>query len=184
MTPTAALFSQAKMPQGDSAVRQLAHSAMISPNPIPAALSARVPELAQQLVDIVAIARIPGVRAKVAVRSRVAGINPVSVCIGWGGLRIADVEKGLGGERIHVVAYHVDPATYVINALGCPGTGTGTGAAAAAEERSRRIRVRVEAHDYPRTVGKAGQNVRLASKLTGQKIEILVEKSCTADCFA
>ncbi|GAQ32831.1 nucleic acid binding protein [Mycobacterium pseudoshottsii JCM 15466] len=170
------------MPQGDSAVRQLAHSAMISPNPIPAALSARVPELAQQLVDIVAIARIPGVRAKVAVRSCVAGINPVSVCIGWGGLRIADVEKGLGGERIHVVAYHVDPATYVINALGCPGTGTG--AAAAAEERSRRIRVRVEAHDYPRTVGKAGQNVRLASKLTGQKIEILVEKSCTADCFA
>ncbi len=182
MGPTAALFSQAKMPQGDSAVRQLAHSAMISPNPIPAALSARVPELAQQLVDIVAIARIPGVRAKVAVRSRVAGINPVSVCIGWGGLRIADVEKGLGGERIHVVAYHVDPATYVINVLGCPGTGAG--AAAAAEERSRRIRVRVEAHDYPRTVGKAGQNVRLASKLTGQKIEILVEKSCTADCFA
>ncbi|MEB4252326.1 nucleic acid-binding protein [Mycobacterium ulcerans] len=182
MGPTAALFSQAKMPQGDSAVRQLAHSAMISPNPIPAALSARVPELAQQLVDIVAIARIPGVRAKVAVRSRVAGINPVSVCIGWGGLRIADVEKGLGGERIHVVAYHVDPATYVINVLGCPGTGTG--AAAAAEERSRRIRVRVEAHDYPRTVGKAGQNVRLANKLTGQKIEILVEKSCTADCFA
>lgn len=73
--------------------------------PVRAALTARVPELANGSVEIIAVAREPGLLAKVAVRSRVRGINAVAVCIGWGGLRIADVEKRLCGEHVSIIAY-------------------------------------------------------------------------------
>lgn len=136
--------------------------------PLHAALSDRVPEIAKHLVEVVAVAREPGLRSKVAVRARIPGINPVGVCIGWGGLRIADVEKRLHGERVSIVAHDDDPAIYATNALGL------TGAAAQVTITSQpRIRVFVDTDDdYRLAVGKAGSNVQLARQLTGWCIEI------------
>ncbi|MCA2304866.1 nucleic acid-binding protein [Mycobacterium intracellulare] len=135
--------------------------------PLNTALSDRVPEIAKDLVEVVAVARHPGLRAKVAVRARIPGINPVGACVGWGGLRITDIEKRLHGERVSIVAHDNDPATYVRNALGLT--------AATAEIIStdqRRIRVFVDTDDYRLAVGKAGNNVQLARQLTGWYIEI------------
>ncbi|CQD24554.1 nucleic acid binding protein [Mycobacterium lentiflavum] len=135
--------------------------------PLQAALSDRVPEIARRLVEVVAIARDPGLRSKVAVRARIPGINPVGVCIGRGGLRIADVEKRLHGERVSIIAHDSDPVTYVTNALGLTGA---TAEVASAEQH--RIRVYVDTADYRLAVGKAGNNIQLARQLTGWSIEI------------
>jgi N utilization substance protein A len=135
--------------------------------PLRAALHARVPELADELIEIVAVARDPGSRAKVAVRARIPGVNPVGACIGWGGLRIADVEKRLHGERVSIVAYDPDPATYVASALAVP-----SATAHITNPAHHEIRVCVDAGDYPRALGKHGQNLRLAGELTHWHIQL------------
>lgn len=135
--------------------------------PVRAALTARVPELANGSVEIIAVAREPGLLAKVAVRSRVRGINAVAVCIGWGGLRIADVEKRLCGEHVSIIAYDSDTARYVINALGIK-----SAIAEVINPEQRRIRVYVNPDDYARALGKVGHNLRLVRQLTSCSIHI------------
>lgn len=137
-----------------------------------AALAERVPEVAAGIVEIVSAAREPGRWAKVAVATRLPGLNPASVCIGWAGLRVADVEKRLGGERISIVRYDTDPIRYVLNALKTPGA-----SAEIADDDRSHIRVVVPRNAYPRAVGRNGHNVRLARQLTGWAIQI-----CTSDC--
>jgi transcription termination/antitermination protein NusA len=139
--------------------------------PLQEALTARVPELAQHSVEIVAVAREPGLWAKVAVRSHVPGMNAVGICIGWAGVRIADVEKRLHGERVSIVDFDSDPTRYVINALAIR-----SATAEITDADHRRIRVYVDPTDCPRALGKAGHNVRLARQLTGWAIYI-----CTSD---
>ena len=135
--------------------------------PLRAALHARIPELAEDLIEIVAVARDPGRRAKVAVRARVPGVNPVGACIGWGGLRISDVEKRLNGERVSIVAYDPDPVTFVTSALGLP-----LATAHITDPAYHEIQVRVDAGDFPRALGKYGQNLRLAGRLTHWRIQL------------
>lgn len=135
--------------------------------PVRAALTARVPELANGSVENIAVAREPGLLAKVAVRSRVRGINAVAVCIGWGGLRIADVEKHLCGEHVSIIAYDSDTARYVINALGIK-----SATAEVINPEQRRIRVYVNPDEYARALGKAGYNLRLVRQLTSCSIHI------------
>ena len=135
--------------------------------PLRAALHDRIPELADDLIEIVAVARDPGRRAKVAVRARVPGVNPVGACIGWGGLRISDVEKRLNGERVSIVAYDPDPATFVASALGLPSV-----TACITDPDHHEIQVRVDADDYPRALGKYGHNLRLAGRLTHWRIHL------------
>jgi transcription termination/antitermination protein NusA len=137
------------------------------PCPLRAALHDRIPELADDLIEIVAIARDPGHRAKVAVRARIPGVNPVGACIGWGGLRISDVEKRLNGERVSIVAYDPDPATFVTSALGLP-----SATAHITDPDHHEIAVRVDAGDYPRALGKYGHNLRLAGRLTHWRIHL------------
>ncbi|VBA32106.1 Transcription termination/antitermination protein NusA [Mycobacterium persicum] len=140
--------------------------------PLHTALSDRIPELAKHLIEIVAVARNPGSRAKVAVRACIPGINPVAVCIGWGGLRITDVEKRLNGERVSIVAYVNDPATYVTSALGISAA-----TAHVIDAGQHKIRVYVDPENYCLAVGKAGHNVHLARELTGWNIEILARNA-------
>jgi transcription termination/antitermination protein NusA len=137
-----------------------------------AAFAQCVPEIADGSVEIVTVAREPGKWAKVSVRTNVCGLNPVGVCIGVRGVRVADVEKRLGGERINIVRFHPEPTRYVLNALKID-----RATAAVTDARSRRIRVIVTTADYPRALGKAGNNVRLARQLTGWTIQI-----CTTEC--
>nr|VTP01791.1 hypothetical protein BIN_B_04193 [Mycobacterium riyadhense] len=136
-----------------------------------AALAARVPEIACGSVEIVSVAREPGKWAKVAVDTHVSGINPAGVCIGVAGVRVADVEKRLGGEHINIVRFHPEPTRYVLNALKVSGTAEVT------DPHRRHIRVIVASHDYARALGKTGHNVRLARRLTGWTIQI-----CTTEC--
>lgn len=135
--------------------------------PLRAALHDRIPELADDLIEIVAVARDPGRCAKVAVRARIPGVNPVGACIGWGGLRISDVEKRLNGERVSIVAYDPDPATFVASALGLPSATTQI-----TDPAHHEIQVRVDADDYPRALGKYGHNLRLAGRLTQWRIQL------------
>ncbi|GAB5012357.1 hypothetical protein MAHJHV63_43220 [Mycobacterium avium subsp. hominissuis] len=135
--------------------------------PVRAALHARIPELADDLIEIVAVARDPGRRAKVAVRARIPGVNPVGACIGWGGLRICDVEKRLNGERVSIVAYDPNPATYVTSALAVP-----SATAHITDPTHAVIQVYVDAGDYPRALGKYGHNLRLAGELTHWQIRL------------
>lgn len=139
--------------------------------PLRAALHARIPELADNLIEIVAVARDPGQRAKVAVRACIPGVNPVGACIGWGGLRISDVEKRLNGERVSIVAYDPDPAAFVASALGLP-----SATAHITDPAHHEIQVRVDAGDYPRALGKDGHNLRLAGRLTHWRIHLQPNK--------
>ncbi|MGO9103406.1 MAG: transcription elongation factor NusA [Mycobacterium sp.] len=137
-----------------------------------AALAERVPEVADGSVEIVSAAREPGRWAKVAVRTRRRGLNPASVCIGWAGVRVADVQKRMGGEHISVIRFDPEPTRYVLNALAVPAV-----SAEVTDAAQRNIRVIVARADYPRALGKAGQNVRLTRRLTGWNVQI-----CTTEC--
>ena len=137
-----------------------------------AALAQCVPEIADGLVQIVGVAREPGKWAKVSVHTDLCGLNPAGVCIGLGGVRVADVEKRLGGERVNIVRFHPEPTRYVLNALKIAGA-----SAEMTDARLHHVRVIVAPADYPRAVGKAGHNVRLARQLTGWTIQI-----CTTEC--
>lgn len=137
-----------------------------------AALAERVPEVANGSVEIVSAAREPGRWAKVAVDTQLRTLNPASVCIGWSGLRVADVQARMGGERISIIRFHPDPARYVLNALQIT-----TARAEITDAGRRHIRVVVDPADYSRTLGRAGHNVRLSRRLTGWNIQV-----CTTSC--
>jgi len=143
-----------------------------SPDALSAALAQCVPEIADGLVQIVSVARQPGKWAKVSVHTNLCGLNPAGVCIGVRAVRVADVEKRLGGERINIVGFHPEPTRYVLNALKISGA-----SAAVTDARSHHIRVVVAPADYPAALGTAGHNVGLARQLTGWTIQI-----CTTEC--
>lgn len=140
----------------------------MTPCPVRAALRDRVPELAKHRIEIVAVARDPGDCAKVAVRALMPGVNPVAACIGWHGLRLSDVEKRLNGERISLVAYDPDPATYVAHALGVPPTS----ASIITDPANGGASVCLSLQHYLRAIGKGGQNRRLAAELTQWRIQL------------
>lgn len=137
-----------------------------------AALTERVPEVADGSVEIVSAAREPGRWAKIAVRTHLRSLNPASVCIGWAGVRVADVQKRLGGEHISIIRFDPEPTRYVLNALAIPAV-----SAEVTDAAQRNICVIVALADYPRALGKTGHNIRLTRRLTGWNVQI-----CTTQC--
>lgn len=127
-----------------------------------------VPEIASGDVEIVAVAREAGHRSKMAVRSRVRGVNAKGACIGPMGQRVRAVMAELGGEKIDIVDYSDDPARFVANALSPARVASVT--VVDAEERN--ARVVVPDFQLSLAIGKEGQNARLAARLTGWKIDI------------
>jgi N utilization substance protein A len=127
-----------------------------------------VPEIADRSVEIVAIAREAGHRTKIAVRANTGGINAKGACIGEMGSRVRAVMTELNDEKIDIVDYSDDPATFIANALS-PSKVTSV---TIVDEATRSARVLVPDYQLSLAIGKEGQNARLAAKLTGWRIDI------------
>jgi transcription termination/antitermination protein NusA len=129
-----------------------------------------VPEIYDGIIEIKAVARDPGSRAKIAVISRDSGIDPIGACVGMRGSRVQAVVGELQGEKIDIVPWSADPATFVVNALAPAEV-----AKVVMDEEQRRVEVVVPDDQLSLAIGRRGQNVRLASQLTGWDIDILTE---------
>jgi N utilization substance protein A len=129
-----------------------------------------VTEIYDGLIKIMAIARDPGSRAKMAVYSPDSRIDPIGACVGVKGSRVNAVMTEINGEKIDIVAWATDPAAYVMNALSLPEFKR-----VVFDEEEERIDVVVEDEFLSQAIGRRGQNVRLASMLTGWKITVIPE---------
>jgi len=129
-----------------------------------------VPEIYDGIIEIKSVARDPGSRAKIAVISRDSSIDPVGACVGMRGSRVQAVVGELQGEKIDIVPWSPDPATFVVNALAPAEV-----AKVVMDEEQRRVEVVVPDDQLSLAIGRRGQNVRLASQLTGWDIDILTE---------
>src|SRR6202161_184990 len=129
-----------------------------------------VPEIYDGIIEIRAVAGDPGSRAKTAVISNDSGIDPVGACVGMRGSRVQAVVAELQGEKIDIIPWSSDPATFVVNALAPAEV-----AKVVMDEEQRRIEVVVPDDQLSLAIGRRGQNVRLASQLTGWDIDILTE---------
>jgi N utilization substance protein A len=138
------------------------------PNLVRKLFELEVPEVADGSVEIMAIAREAGHRSKVAVRSRVAGLNAKGACIGPMGARVRAVMAELHGEKIDIVDFSDDPAAFVASALS-PARVTSV---TVVDAEARAARVVVPDFQLSLAIGKEGQNARLAAKLTGWRIDI------------
>ena len=130
-----------------------------------------VPEINQGLVSIVAAARDPGVRAKLAVRSNEPKLEPVGACVGMRGQRVQSVSNELSGERVDIILYDENPAQYVINAM-APTEAKNI----VIDEEKNTVLMSVATEKLPQAIGRNGQNVKLASQLTGWTIKVVDEK--------
>ncbi|MGV0853698.1 transcription termination factor NusA [Mycolicibacterium phlei] len=138
------------------------------PNLVRKLFSLEVPEIAEGHVDIVAVAREAGHRSKIAVTSRVPGLNAKGACIGPMGQRVRNVMSELSGEKIDIIDYDPDPAKFVANALSPAKVVSVT----VIDEVARAARVVVPDFQLSLAIGKEGQNARLAARLTGWRIDI------------
>ncbi len=129
-----------------------------------------VPEIYDSIIEIKSVARDPGSRAKIAVASNDASIDPVGACVGMRGSRVQAVVGELQGEKIDIIQWSPSNATFVVNALAPAEV-----AKVVMDEDARRIEVVVPDDQLSLAIGRRGQNVRLASQLTGWYIDILTE---------
>jgi N utilization substance protein A len=140
------------------------------PNFLAKLFAQEVPEIYDGIIEIKAVARDPGSRAKMAVISRDSSIDPVGACVGMRGSRVQAVVQELQGERIDIIPWSPDPATFVVNALAPAEVSK-----VVLDEENRRIEVVVPDDQLSLAIGRRGQNVRLASQLTRWDIDILTE---------
>lgn len=140
------------------------------PNFLAKLFELEVPEIADGIVRIMAVAREPGERAKVAVMSTDADVDPVGACVGLRGSRVQNVVQELRGERIDIIPWHEDPARFVCNALAPAKVSK-----IYLNKSEKTMEIVVPDDQLSLAIGKGGQNVRLASKLTGWRIDIKSE---------
>ncbi|MGK2868085.1 MAG: transcription termination factor NusA [Mycobacterium sp.] len=138
------------------------------PNLVRKLFALEVPEIADGSVDIVAVAREAGHRSKIAVASRVSGLNAKGACIGPMGQRVRNVMSELSGEKIDIIDFDEDPSRFVANALSPAKVVSVT----VIDESTRAARVVVPDFQLSLAIGKEGQNARLAARLTGWRIDI------------
>jgi N utilization substance protein A len=129
-----------------------------------------VPEISESIVNIMGAAREPGVRAKIAVASNNSDIDPVGACVGMKGSRVQNVVQELRGEKIDIIPWHIDPAKFVCNALAPAEISR-----VIIDEVNNSMEVIVPDEFLSIAIGKKGQNVRLASKLTGWHLDVQSE---------
>ncbi len=130
-----------------------------------------VPEIYDDIVEVKAVARDPGSRAKIAVVSRDSSVDPVGACVGMRGSRVQAVVNELQGEKIDIIPWSHEIATFVVNALAPAEVSK-----VVIDEERDRIEVVVPDQQLSLAIGRRGQNVRLASQLTGKDIDILTEQ--------
>jgi len=127
-----------------------------------------VPEVASGAVEIKLVAREPGLRSKVAVASKQAGVDPVGSCVGQKGVRVQAVIDELGGEKLDIIQYSADSAKFIAAALS-----PADNLKVIVNEAKKQATVTAPSDQLSLAIGKEGQNVRLAAKLTGYKIDII-----------
>lgn len=127
-----------------------------------------VPEIEEGLLEIKAAARDPGARAKIAVKSNDQRIDPIGTCVGMRGSRVQAVTGELAGERVDIILWSPDPAQFVINALAPAEVSS-----IVVDEEKKSMDVVVEEEQLAQSIGRGGQNVRLASELTGWELNIM-----------
>ena len=131
-----------------------------------------VPEIAEQVIEIKAIARDPGSRTKIAVKTNDNRIDPVGACVGMRGSRVQAVSSELGNERLDIVIWDDDPAQLLINSMG-PAEITSI----VLDEAKGTMEVAVTQETLAQAIGKSGQNVRLSSQITGWKLNVIDQES-------
>jgi N utilization substance protein A len=141
------------------------------PDFMAALFSQEVPEVYEGIIEIPRVARDPGSRAKIAVISNDSSIDPVGACVGMRGSRVQAVVNELAGEKIDIIPWNPDPATFIVNALQPAEV-----AKVVLDDEAERIEVVVPDEQLSLAIGRRGQNVRLASQLTGWAIDILTEE--------
>lgn len=134
-----------------------------------------VPEIGEEIIEIKGAARDPGIRAKIAVKTNDHRIDPVGACVGMRGTRVQAVTAELGGERVDIVLWDDNTAQFVINALQPAEV-----VSIIVDEDSRSMDVAVEADQLAQAIGRSGQNVRLASELTGWRLNVMTVDDANA----
>jgi len=134
-----------------------------------------VPEIAEELIEVMGAARDPGSRAKIAVRSKDKRIDPQGACIGMRGSRVQAVSGELGGERVDIVLWDDNLAQFVINAMAPAEV-----ASIILDEDTQTIDLAVAEDNLAQAIGRNGQNVRLASQLTGWTLNVMTEDDIRA----
>ena len=129
-----------------------------------------VPEIYDSIIEIKSVSRDPGSRAKIAVISKDSSIDPVGACVGMRGSRVQAVVAELQGEKIDIIQWSDEPATFIVNALAPAEVSK-----VVLDEETKRIEVVVPDDQLSLAIGRRGQNVRLASQLTGWDIDIMTE---------
>lgn len=127
-----------------------------------------VPEIGEEMIEVKCAARDPGSRAKIAVKSNDRRIDPVGACVGMRGARVQAVSGELGGERVDIVLWDDNPAQFVINAMAPAEV-----MSIVMDEESHTMDIAVEEGNLAQAIGRNGQNVRLASQLTGWELNVM-----------
>jgi len=131
-----------------------------------------VPEVGQGLITILGAARDPGVRAKIAVKSSDPRIDPVGACVGMRGSRVQAVSNEIAGERVDIIPFDDNPAQFVINAMAPAEV-----VSIVVDEDSHSMDVAVTEEKLSQAIGRGGQNIRLASELTGWDLNVMSEQA-------
>jgi N utilization substance protein A len=134
-----------------------------------------VPEVGQGLIQILGAARDPGVRAKIAVRSNDPRIDPVGACVGMRGSRVQAVSNEIAGERVDIIPHNDNPAQFVINAMSPAEV-----ISIVVDEDSHSMDIAVAEDKLSQAIGRGGQNIRLASQLTGWDLNVMTESDAEA----
>ena len=127
-----------------------------------------VPEISEGVIEIKAGARDPGLRSKLAVKAKDKRIDPIGSCIGMRGARVQAVSNELNGERVDIILWDDDPAQFVINAMAPAGVSS-----IVVDEDKRSMDIAVEEDQLALAIGRGGQNIKLASKLSGWKLNVM-----------
>lgn len=138
-----------------------------------------VPEIGEELIEIRGAARDPGARAKIAVKTNDGRIDPIGACVGMRGSRVQAVSSELGGERIDIVLWDDNPPQLVINAMAPAEV-----ASIVVDEDSHTMDIAVKEEQLSQAIGRGGQNVRLASELTGWTLNVMTETQAQAKTAA
>jgi N utilization substance protein A len=134
-----------------------------------------VPEVGQGLIQILGAARDPGIRAKIAVRSNDPRVDPVGACVGMRGSRVQAVSNEIAGERVDIIPFDDNPAQFVINAMSPAEV-----ISIVVDEDSHSMDIAVSEEKLSQAIGRGGQNIRLASQLTGWELNVMTESDAEA----
>ena len=146
----------------------LLHLSRISPQMLIALFRIEVPEIAEDVIEVISAARDPGARAKILVKTNDGRVDPIGACVGMRGARVQAVSSELAGEKIDIILWAENPAELVMNAMAPAEI-----ASIVVDEESHTMDLAVNPEQLAQAIGRNGQNVRLASELTGWKLNVM-----------